>query len=148
MKDVFPLPDIPGYISIKQAAKLLGLSERRVYHYVELGRLPAVKASRDIMLLLEDVQQFKRNLPGRPRKGSPSWRKLQVGRPLLTTLIEVQVREGQEGVLEERLREIEEGERHIFPGTVARYVIRQDTVPITVSILLVWKKSEFPDETV
>src|SRR5438105_15681295 len=126
MNESLPLPDLPGYVSLKQAAKMLGLSVSRVYQYVDEERLPAVRAGHTIMLLQEAVEQFKPDVPGRKRRSSPSWRKLKVGGPLLTTLIEVQVRAGQEVLLEERLREIEEEERHVFAGTVARYVIRQD----------------------
>ena len=55
MKENPPLPGIPGYISIKQAAKLMGLSLRRVYQFVQEGRLPAVQAGQNIVLPMEAV---------------------------------------------------------------------------------------------
>ena len=51
--------NIPGYVSIKEAAKMLGISANRVYAYVEEGRLPSAKAAHVIMIPLEDVKKFK-----------------------------------------------------------------------------------------
>ena len=61
------LPDLPGYVTAKQAAKMLGLSDRRIYQLIEAGRLPAVKAGEHILLSVEAIEQFKPRLTGRPR---------------------------------------------------------------------------------
>jgi len=42
MKDGIDIPNLPGYVSIKEAADLLGVSDKRVYQYVRAGRLPAI----------------------------------------------------------------------------------------------------------
>ena len=34
------IPDLPGYVSTKEAAKMLGISERRIRFYIEAKRLP------------------------------------------------------------------------------------------------------------
>jgi excisionase family DNA binding protein len=145
MSEDLPSLDIPGYISLKEAARLLGLSESRVYQYIQEERLSAAKLGRNIVLPLKEVQAFKPDIPGRKRKTPPSWRRLKVGGPLLTTTMHVQVREGQQKKLEKVLQEIEQEDRYTFPGTVARYVSKHATSPASVSIFLVWKKSEIPN---
>jgi len=66
--DVFPLPSIPGFVDIKEAAKILGVAESSVYRYIQSGRLQAYQAGRNIMVELETLKNFKRSLTGRPRK--------------------------------------------------------------------------------
>ncbi len=38
------------------------------------------------------------------------------------------------------------GQRHTFPGTIQRYILKDDASPAKVSIWLVWKDTEMPDE--
>src|SRR5260370_7855736 len=66
--------NIPGYVSIKEAAKILGISANRVYAYVEEGRLPSAKPAHVIMIPIEAVEDFKPHLSGRPRTSGPIWR--------------------------------------------------------------------------
>ena len=56
-----------------------------------------------------------------------------------------QITEGQQMKLERALQEIEQEDRYTFPGTVARYISKQETSPASVTIFLVWKKSEIPN---
>ena len=146
MKEVFPTSEPPGYLSVKQAAKILHVSERRVHQYVEAGRLQAYQPGRDIMLPVEAVEQFRPKLTGRPRKKTPGWRGSLDTSPLLITYIGVQMRPGQQTKLLEKLQTIKREGQHLFPGTVARYVSLNDTSPTTVTIQLVWKNGEMPDE--
>jgi excisionase family DNA binding protein len=147
MREVFAFPEMSGYVSVKQAAKMLGVSERRVHQYIEAGRLQAYKPGRDILLPVEVVEQFKSNLVGRPRKKTSGWRGSSDNASLLITHIRVQVRTGKQTKFIERLHTIKREERHLFPGTVTRYISQDDTAPATVTIQLVWKSSEMPDET-
>jgi hypothetical protein len=48
----------------------------------------------------------------------------------------------------EKLNAILEGQRYLFPGTMQRYVFEEETEPKHVVILLIWKDTEMPDETV
>src|SRR5258708_39725377 len=64
-------PTIPGYVTIKEAAKMLGISANRVYTYVEEGRLPSAKAAHVIMIPLEALKDFKSKLSGRQRTTIP-----------------------------------------------------------------------------
>ncbi|MFL5692239.1 MAG: helix-turn-helix domain-containing protein, partial [Ktedonobacteraceae bacterium] len=41
MIDGVDIPNLPGYVSIKEAADILGVSDKRVYQYVRAGRLHA-----------------------------------------------------------------------------------------------------------
>src|SRR5256885_8950667 len=80
MTDYIELPEVPGYISTDQAAKILGISKQRVYQYIEEKRLPAFRVGNVILLQTEAVKQFKPNITGRPRKKEPHWRGYRGGR--------------------------------------------------------------------
>jgi excisionase family DNA binding protein len=149
MTEYFELPEVPDYISTDQAAKILGISKQRIYQYIEEKRLPAFRAGNVILLRKEAVEQFKPNITGRPRKKEPPWRVYRSGSAVLGTLIQVQVRTGQQEQLAEKLRAIYKVQKHTFPGTMQRYIFKSNgTSTLTVTILLVWKDSEMPDEAV
>ena len=141
-------PDIPGYVPIKEAAKLLGISDPRMYGYVRDKRIPALKAGRTLMIPTEEIERFKLNPPGRVRTKAPDWRVYNPRSKLLAMEIEVEVRAGQQERLVEKLQAIYKGQRHTFPGTIQRYVFKDDISPTTISIWLVWKDTEMPDEAV
>jgi hypothetical protein len=65
----------------------------------------------------------------------------------LVTTIQVRVREGQQAKLVEKLKAIQKADRHTFPGTVARYVVKGDAALASVQIVLIWKTTEMPSET-
>jgi len=61
-----------GYLSVEDCAIKLGVSPRRVRQFIEEGRLPAIKISRQYFISKEALNRFRR-LPrkiGRPRKVS------------------------------------------------------------------------------
>jgi len=60
--------------------------------------------------------------------------------------IEVEVRSGQQKRLVEKLQAMYESQRHTFPGTIQRYVFKDDVSPTKISIWLVWKDTEMPDK--
>jgi excisionase family DNA binding protein len=146
MKEEFPTSDPPGYLSVKQAAKILQVSERRVHQYIEAGRLPAYQPGRDMMLPVKAVEQFKPKLTGRPRQKTPGWRGSPDSTSLYITYIQVQIRSGQQAKLEEKLQAIKREGRHLFPGTVMRYISLGVDAPATVTIQLVWRSLDTPDE--
>jgi excisionase family DNA binding protein len=147
MADIHEFPDIPGYVSIKQAALMLGITDKRVYRYIEIGRLPAYKASGVFLLSEEDVKQFKLNPPGRIRTSPPPWRSYSSRSKVLTTDIRVPVRAGKQEALLQKLAAIQEANRHTIPGTIARYLIKGDEALTCVHIVLLWKDTDMPDET-
>jgi excisionase family DNA binding protein len=146
MTEYFELPEVPDYISTDQAAQILGISKQRVYQYIEEKRLPAFRAGNVILLRKEAVEQFKPNITGRPRKKEPAWRVYRGGSTVLGTSVQVRIRPGKQDQLVEKLKAIYKGQRHTFPGTIQRYVFKDDVSPAAVSILLVWKDSEMPNE--
>lgn len=130
MREYLDLPTMPEYVSIKEAAKMLGVSDKRVYAYIEDGRLPAVRAAHVIMIPIEEVKKFKPKISGRPRKNTPAWRTSPEENTLLTTTIVVPVQADQRERLQRRLDELKQEGEHVFPGTIARYIIwRRTTMP-------------------
>ncbi len=146
MKEDIDRPSLPGYVSIKEAAKILGISDKRVYAYVDEGRLSSVWASRIIMIPLEEVENFKPKISGRPRANVPKWRISPKDNTLLRTSIKVDVRAGQQAQLLERFEEIRQSEQHNFPGTVIRYIAGQEIAPQRIEIVFIWRSSVMPDE--
>ena len=139
-------PDIPGYVPIKEAAKLLGISDPRMYGYVRDKRIPALKAGRTLMIPTEEIERFKLNPPGRTRTGRPSWRVHNPRSTMVATDMYVQVREGQQAKLLEKLQQIQRADRHLFPGTIARYVVKGNPNLTELHFFLVWKDVEMPVE--
>ena len=140
------IPDLPGYVSTKEAAKILGVSERRVRLYIEMKRLPAVRAADVLMLPLDDVKNFKRKIVGRPRKKTLAWRISSADNTQFMTFIAVQLRSQHEKQLMQRLEEIKRNELHVFPGTVARYIVRSQINPSQIEFVLIWRSTVMPDE--
>ncbi len=147
MREYLDLPSMPEYVSIKDAAKILGVSDKRVYAYIEDGRLPAVRAAHVIMIPVEEVKKFKPKISGRPRKNTPMWRTSPSDNMLLTTSVFVDILPNQQENLQRKLEEIKQVGEYIFPGTVARYIIGSTTRPEAIEILLIWRSTLIPDES-
>jgi Antibiotic biosynthesis monooxygenase len=62
------------------------------------------------------------------------------------TSITVQVKSNQEQQLTQRLEEVKRNGRHVFPGTVARYIVRSTTTPRQIEMMLVWRSTVMPNE--
>jgi len=146
MDNYVDFPNMPDYVSIKEAAEMLGLSANRVYEYVTEGRLSGVRAADVIMIPLEEVKRFKRGSTGRPRKTNPRWRISPDTNQQFMTLILVRIRPAQQDKLIRKLEAIKQDDQHIFPGTVARYVVNSKATPEQVVIILIWRASMVPDE--
>ncbi len=65
---------------------------------------------------------------------------------MLGTEIQVQVRPDKQELLVEKLRAIYKGQRHTLPGTIQRFFLLDNSTPPKVSIWLIWKDTEMPDE--
>lgn len=142
------IPDLPGYVSTREAAKILGVSERRIRLYIEMKRLPAVRAADVLMIPMDAVQNFKRKIVGRPRLITPAWRISSAENTQFITFITVQVRDHMEKQLTQRLEEVKQKAQHNFPGTIARYVAESDTFPGQVDIVLIWRSTVMPGDMV
>ncbi len=125
---------------------MLGISERRVRLYIEMKRLPAVRAADVLMIPMENVKNFERKIVGRPRKNGLTWRISSVENTQFMTFISVQMHIQQEERLAQRLEEIRRNGQHVFPGTVVRYIMRSQTIPGQVEIVLIWRSTVMPDE--
>jgi excisionase family DNA binding protein len=146
MRESLDLPNLPEYVSIKDAAKLLGVSDKRVYAYIEDGRLPAVRAAHVIMIPIEEVKRFKPKISGRPRKNTPTWRTSPENNQLLTTSISVSVKPDQYKKLQRLLEGFKQLDEHVFPGTIAPYIITSKSHPENIEILLIWRNTTLPDD--
>jgi Helix-turn-helix domain len=140
------IPDLPGYVSTREAAKILGVSERRIRLYIEMKRLPAVRAADVLMIPLENVKNFKRKIVGRPRKNTLAWRISSSENIQFMTSISVQTQIAQEELLMQRLEDMKRSGQHVFPGTVARYIVRSENNPRQIEIVLVWRSTVMPNE--
>lgn len=139
-------PSLPGYLSIKEAAQLLGISERRVYFYIETRRLPAVRAADVLLISVADVQNFQRHHAGRPRQQTPPWRLSSESNTQYMTSLVVPIRPGQHQTLRQRLAEIKRHHQHTFPGTVARYISAPEDQAQVLEVVLIWRQTVMPDE--
>lgn len=139
-------PSLPGYVSIKEAAKILGISDKRVYEYVDEGRLPSMWAADVIMIPLDEVRQFKRKSSGRPRKSIPTWRISSGDNTQFVTSVVVQIQDGQQDALMQRLDRIRQEGTLAFPGTVARFIIASETIPGQIEISLIWRQAVMPGQ--
>ncbi len=146
MSEYVSRPSLPGYVSVKEAAKILGISDKRVYEYVNEGRLPSMWAADVIMIPLDEIQKFKRRTSGRPRRSIPVWRISSGENTHFMTSIVVQIRAGQQHALLEKLEEIRQRGQHLFPGTVARFIVESEINPGQLEIALVWRSTVMPKE--
>jgi excisionase family DNA binding protein len=139
---------IPGHVPVKEAAEMLGISEDRVLQHIKAERLPARKVDGRYMILKEAVERFQLNPPGRVRTRTPEWRIYNTRNKLLALEIQANVRPGRQEALLERLKRFEEGQLHIFPGTNARYILKNnsDTTFDAISVWLFWRDTEMPPE--
>ena len=143
------LPNItPEFISVREAAKMLGVSERSVYGYIEERKLPGFRATNLTVVALKDVHTFKRGTTGRPRTRVPEWRISDNENVQYLTQVFIQIRAGQEENLQRKLEEMRKENKHTFPGTVARYFAHSQTDASDLQILFIWRGTVMPDEAV
>lgn len=66
--------DVPAgdWITLAEAAALLGLTKRRVQVFVKAGRLPATRVGIQFLVRRADVLAFAPGKPGRPPKTTPA----------------------------------------------------------------------------
>jgi len=140
------------------AARLFATSEGMLYslyggffrtdvpssHY----SLPGARVANVIAIPVEALRKFKREPSGRPRQNTPLWRISSGDNAQFMTLILVRERTGQHDALMRRLETIRKKKEHIFPGTVMRYLAESDALPGQVILVLVWRGTVMPDETV
>ena len=137
---------VEEFLSVRDAAKIMGVSTRSVYGYIETGKLLGIRIGASIAVHAEAVRNYQRPVVGRPRTRTPIWRVPVVMNLQYFTTINVRTREGQSAKLEPRLAEIRAGHKHLIPGTVARYIVRDQTNPDEIQIVLVWRRLVMPPD--
>jgi excisionase family DNA binding protein len=141
-----PLARVPGYLSVKETAQLIGVSERTIYGYVEAGKLPASRIGTLTVIDSESAHRYQRRAPGRMRIRVPAWHVPPENNQLVLTTITVRLRPGQGERLMERLRELRVKGRHLLPGTAARYIARSQEDADDLQIVLLWRGALLPSE--
>src|SRR5579883_1303760 len=138
------IPHLSGYMTVQEAAKYLGVSDRTVYGYIDEGRLAAIRVGGGLAVEEKSVKNFERQATGRPRTRVPIWR-LPVGKNIqYLTIIFARIKAGQGKRFDAKLEEIRAAEKHLLPGTVARYIARSEEKPEDVQMVLVWRSTVMP----
>lgn len=63
-------PPLLGHLTTREAARRLGLTDRRVREFIRTGRLPAAKHGASWLIDEADLELVKDRRPGRPRTGA------------------------------------------------------------------------------
>src|SRR5260370_34885047 len=144
MRQKRELPVLPGYISVKEAARKLVVSEKRVYDYLDEERLEGVRAGGVTVISEKSVEGFKPKVSGRQRTVTPSWRLSTDENTRIITSIVVQLRPGQQGKLMERLQEIRRGEKQHVAGGGDTHKSQERAAPGPTEEKLWWKRHRKP----
>src|SRR5258707_434550 len=144
METIMNTSALSGYITVQEAADIIGCSKSRIYQYVQSGRLSAQRMGPMLFLSAEEVKNFRRGPAGRQRGVAPPWRRYRNQARLLATVIHVQVRPGMQKKLQEKLDKLFEEHTHTFTANAAHSIMEDGGV---LEIVLVWKNTEMPDET-
>jgi hypothetical protein len=75
-----------------------------------------------------------------------AWRISSIENTQFITFISVQMKNHQEDQLMQCIEEVKRSGQHVFPGTVARYVVRNKILPRQIEIVLVWRSTIMPNE--
>src|SRR5579859_3521189 len=100
------IPNISGYVSVKEAAEILNVSDTMVYYYIENKQLPAERAGGTLLIRLDEIEKFQQRPVGRPRTRTPGWRRSTRDNVLFVSSIYVRIRVGKQESLMAKLEEI------------------------------------------
>jgi excisionase family DNA binding protein len=141
------LSDLDKFVTVQEAAKLLGISETNVHRHIQNDHIKATMLGGRYIILREDVLNFKRGLSGRPRTSVPKWRFSLEGNAQIGTSVEADLLEGvtrQDFV--QALEQVKSSGNYLFEGTIARYVMSDKETPRRVQFLLIWRETVMPSE--
>jgi len=137
---------VPGYVTVNVAARIIGVSARSVYGYLNSGKLPGVRVGPTRLVSTQEARTYERRTLGRARTSPPRWHTPPRQNPQYLTILKVRLHPGQDEALEQKLREMRAEHKHLLPGTAARYIARNQHNPNSVMILLVWRNAALPPE--
>ena len=92
-----------GSLLIRDAAAIIGVSQRSIYGYIKAGKLTGGRVGNSIVVSTEEVSAYQRSAPGRRRIITPRWHRAPARNQLSLTTITAQVRPGQGEALEAKL---------------------------------------------
>jgi len=118
------------------------------------NRLPWVALAAGVLVIAVAVIVFFLNRPsgvrsiaeGCTRANPPPWRVYRAGAKVRGLDIHVQLKAGQQARLVERFKNIQDAQKHLFRGTMQRYIFEDEADPTRVIISLIWKDTELSDE--
>lgn len=138
------LERVPGYLSVREAASIMGVSERSVYGYIEAGKLPGARIGNIIVVVAEYVYTYERRAPGRMRTTTPPWHMPPLKNLQYLTTITARMYPGQDALLERKLHAMRVESKHRLPGTAARFIARNQSDPEEIKIVLIWRSVVMP----
>lgn len=138
------LERVPGYLSVREAASIMGVSERSVYGYIEAGKLPGARIGNIIVVIAEYVYTYERRAPGRMRTTTPPWHMPPQKNLQYLTTITARMYPGQSALLERKLQVMRVESKHRLPGTAARFIARNQNDPEEIKIVLIWRSVVMP----
>ena len=103
--------------------------------------MPTCSKGNVILLRKEAVEQFEPYLK-EPVQIRFAMRIYHDGSSVIATAMQVQVGAAKQMQLLEKLQEIYKGQNHTFPGTIYRYIFKDNTSPKSVSIWLILNVTE------
>ncbi len=136
------------YIPVREAAQVMAMSVRSVYGYIEAGLLPAYRIGRMFVVKADQVDTCQRRTVGRRRKRIPVWHIPPATNAQYLTSRNGRIRQGQGAVFDQRMQSMRVERTHLFPGTTARYIVRNQVNPDEVQMVLVWRQTVMPSEAV
>jgi excisionase family DNA binding protein len=131
--------DTNEYITAQEAAKLLGVSPRSIYTYIQAGNLDVMRVGTFFILRRSDVLSYQLKGAGRKRMGEPKWRR--PSRPALKMTIKVPLLPGRQWQeLDPLLEKVRTGQ-YSFPGMILRLLGRNQNDELQID--LIWKPAAF-----
>lgn len=136
---------LEDYLTSKEAGEKLGMTNKSIQRHIKNGEITAIKRGGRYFIHREDVENFRPRVAGRPRASVPQWRFSPPDNRLIATSIEANLKEGiGEADFIRALDRIKQSEKHLFQGTIARYIFSNKRTPNHVQFFFVWRQSAMP----
>lgn len=142
-----PLPTLPGWLSVREAATLAGRSTSSIRRAIALGALPVHRLQGRILIPLVAWQHFvlTPQPPGtRALCPSPLNDSAEKEQERILVTLTVQRCSGQQETLEQRLRVLAQALPQRFPGSLDCSLRQSTSRPDMVLLLLLWDPCTMP----
>lgn len=138
---------VDNFLTVGEAAQLLGMTYKTTHRHVMKGNLKGTKKGGRYLIPRSSLENFQRSLAGRPRTSVPQWRFSPEGNRLIATSVEAELRAGiPPEHFEEVLERVKRSGSHLFEGTVARYILSDEQQPRRVQFLFFWRETVMPEQ--